>query len=290
MQFEGQGLPDVELHVVQMRLRGDLELFPLDHFLIRLLEQRFERLLPNRVLEALADQSGRRLSGAEAGQPDGCGIPLGRLFLGLLYRFRGHRDFEQTLDAFALLGLDLDLHRGSKANGLCPRTSCEVCISSASCLRLRVAHFSPHSKRGIPPMRVGRLLVLAAVLVSTSACFRQVVQTGRTPGTTVVDKPWAPSFLWGLVPPPPMDVSAQCRSGIATVVTQQSAVNGVVHILTLGLFSPRHITITCAASAGSGASTEFYVSRDATEDERDRVIARAVDESTRTQQPVVVRF
>lgn len=140
-------------------------------------------------------------------------------------------------------------------------------------------------------MRVGRLLALAAVVSTTSACYHQVVQTGRTPGTTVIDKPFAPAFLWGLVPPAPMDVSAQCRTGIATVVTEQSLVNGLVHFVTLGLFSPRHITITCAAGSGlRGGAGEFYVSRDASADERDRIVARALEESMRTQQPVVVRF
>lgn len=139
-------------------------------------------------------------------------------------------------------------------------------------------------------MRVGRLLALAAVVVAASACFHQVVQTGRTPGTTVIDKPWAPAFLWGLVPPPPIDVSTQCRTGIATVVTEQSFVNGLVHFVTFGLFTPRHITITCAASSLKSGTMEVYVARDASLEERDRVFARAVEESARTQQPVVVRF
>ena len=140
-------------------------------------------------------------------------------------------------------------------------------------------------------MRVGRLLVLAVVVVTASACYRQVVQTGRTPGPTVIDKPWTNAFLWGLVAPAPIDVSTQCRTGIATVVTQQSFVNGLASLLTLGLYSPRHVTITCAAgtSVRPGA-TEFYVARDATPEERDRIFARAVEASARTQQAVVVHF
>lgn len=140
-------------------------------------------------------------------------------------------------------------------------------------------------------MRVGRLLTLAAVVLVASACYRQVVQTGRTPGPTVIDKPWTNAFLWGLVAPAPIDVSAQCRTGIATVVTQQSLVNGLASFITLGLYSPRHVTITCAAGSSlRPGATEFYVARDASLEERDRVFARAVEESARTHQPVVVRF
>jgi hypothetical protein len=140
-------------------------------------------------------------------------------------------------------------------------------------------------------MRVGRLLVLATVAVAASACYRQVVQTGRTPGPTVIDRPWTNAFLWGLVAPAPIDVSTQCRTGIATVVTQMSFVNGLASALTLGLYSPRHVTITCAAGSSlRPGATEFYVARGASPEERARVFARAVDESARTQQPVVVRF
>ena len=113
-------------------------------------------------------------------------------------------------------------------------------------------------------MKVGRYLVLAAVVVATSACYRQVIQTGRTPGSTVIDKPWVPLFLWGLVAPAPIDVSSQCRTGIATVVTEASLVNGLASIVTFGIFSPRHVTITCAAGSGMRpGTTEFYVDRNA---------------------------
>jgi hypothetical protein len=95
-------------------------------------------------------------------------------------------------------------------------------------------------------MKAGRFLVFAVVLLAASGCYRQVVQTGRTPGPTVVHKPWTPAFLWGLVPPAPIDVSAQCRSGIATVETQESVPNWFATLLTLGIYAPRDVKVTCA--------------------------------------------
>lgn len=139
-------------------------------------------------------------------------------------------------------------------------------------------------------MKVGRYLILAAVVVATSACYRQVIQTGRTPGSTVIDKPWVPLFLWGLVAPTPIDVSTQCRTGIATVLTEMSFVNGLANLLTVGIFSPRHVTITCAAASGMRPGTEFYVDRHASQLEREQVIMRAIEESDRTDRPVVVHF
>src|SRR5688500_13884199 len=104
----------------------------------------------------------------------------------------------------------------------------------------------------IRTMRVARAGVLCAALLASSACFRQVVQTGRAPAATVIDRPWTHTWLWGLVPAKPIDVTSQCLSGIATVVTEESFMNGLVHILTIGIYTPRHVTITCATrSAGA---------------------------------------
>lgn len=138
-------------------------------------------------------------------------------------------------------------------------------------------------------MRAGRALALAAFCLLASGCYHQVVQTGKTPGPTVVNKPWAPSFLWGLVAVPTIDVTSECRNGIATVMTEQSFANGLVSALLFGLYTPRHVSVTCAASIG-GTSSEFYVSRDASPAEREAISAQAIDASARSGQPVTVTF
>ena len=100
-------------------------------------------------------------------------------------------------------------------------------------------------------MPAGRFFRYGLVFLAASGCFRQVVQTGRTPGSTVVHKPWTPTFLWGLVPPAPIDVSAQCRSGIATVETQESVPNLIATVLTLGIYVPRDVKVTCATGSAA---------------------------------------
>jgi len=134
-----------------------------------------------------------------------------------------------------------------------------------------------------------RTAIALALGLAVSGCFHQVVQTGRTPGPTVVKKPWTATWLWGLVPATPIDVTQNCPGGIATVETKQSFMNGLVGALTLGIFTPRDVTVTCATGTARGSGMqEFIVARSATQDERDKVLADAIAESARTQLPVLV--
>jgi hypothetical protein len=131
-------------------------------------------------------------------------------------------------------------------------------------------------------------MVLALVL---SGCFHQVVQTGRTPGTTVVEKPWTATWLWGLVPASPIDVTANCPGGIATVETKQSFMNGLVGALTIGIFTPRDVKVTCASGTARGSGMkEFLVAREASQHDQSRVMADAIAESARSHQPVLIGF
>lgn len=84
-----------------------------------------------------------------------------------------------------------------------------------------------------------------------TACYHQVVDTGLSPGTQTIEKPWTSTWLWGLVPATPIDVRSQCTSGVAFVDTQLSVPNGLVSILTLGIYTPRSVKITCASGTAS---------------------------------------
>ena len=96
-------------------------------------------------------------------------------------------------------------------------------------------------------MNVGRALTLAAVCLVASACYHQQVMSGRTPGTTIVAKPWTPTWIFGLVPATPIDVTQQCgRAGVAIVETQQTVPNWLVGLVTLGIFTPIDVKVTCA--------------------------------------------
>ena len=140
-------------------------------------------------------------------------------------------------------------------------------------------------------MKVARAVTLAAVFLVASACYHQVVRTGRAPGTMVIDKSWTPTWIFGLVPATPIDVTQQCRNGVALVETQQTVPNVLVGIITLGIYTPVNVKVTCASGSASipGAQT-FYVARNASQSAREEVFAAAVAESQRTGAPVVIRF
>jgi hypothetical protein len=133
----------------------------------------------------------------------------------------------------------------------------------------------------------------ALLALCTTGCFHQVVNTGRTPGTTVVDKPWVSTWLWGLVAAQPIDARQQCPSGVAAITTEQSFVNGLVALVTVGIYTPQHVTITCAsggtASLPRGAK-EFQIPSNASAEQRTTIMNQAVESAVETGAPSVLRF
>lgn len=91
---------------------------------------------------------------------------------------------------------------------------------------------------------------LLAVLLVTTGCYHAVIETGKSPAPQSVERPWAPSFIGGLVPPPVVETAARCPNGVSRVETQLSFLNMLVGFLTGGIFTPMSIRATCA-TAGS---------------------------------------
>lgn len=138
------------------------------------------------------------------------------------------------------------------------------------------------------------VLAAALALTTSTACFHATVETGRPAGATVIQKPWVSTFIFGLVPASEIDVTRQCPGGVARVETQQSFVNGLVGILTFGIYTPQSATITCAASRAAmlvprGAAV-VAVAEDATNAVRTAALRDAATGAARTGQPVYVRF
>jgi len=90
-----------------------------------------------------------------------------------------------------------------------------------------------------------RFLALAALAMS-AACYHITVLSGAPPASTSIDKPWQNSFVYGLVPPVELK-SETCNQGVAKVETERSFVNGLVSALTWSIYTPLHVTITCAS-------------------------------------------
>jgi hypothetical protein len=109
-------------------------------------------------------------------------------------------------------------------------------------------------------MRIRKLAVLGAV-VALAGCYHAVVETGLTPSPTVIDRPWASGWVYGLVPPKPLSTMAQCPNGPAKVETQLSFLNMLVGSLTLGIYTPMSIRVTCA-QGGARSSADGVAPRD----------------------------
>lgn len=92
-----------------------------------------------------------------------------------------------------------------------------------------------------------RRILLLALLLAFAGCHHATVETGQSPGPSQVDIPWANSFIYGLVPPSTVDAEGECASGVARVETQLSFLNQIVGAVTFGIYTPMHITVTCAA-------------------------------------------
>lgn len=140
-------------------------------------------------------------------------------------------------------------------------------------------------------MKSRQLLALAGLVVVLSACFQQVVNTGRPAGATTVDQKWVSTWIFGLVEAKPIDVRAQCPQGVARVRTGQSFLNGLAGGLTLGIWTPQEVSITCASgSASLDVRFEIHVAAGASSADRIAALHQAIETSRSTREDVLVRF
>ena len=95
--------------------------------------------------------------------------------------------------------------------------------------------------------------IIAASLSAGCASYHAVVKTGIEPGPRKVEDKWADSWVGGLVPPDAVDAEPGCgEGGVAVVETRISFVNALVSTLTLGIYSPMEIIVTCGSAAETG--------------------------------------
>jgi len=93
-------------------------------------------------------------------------------------------------------------------------------------------------------LRAAALIIAFSVILG--GCYHATITTGLTPSQTTIEKPWATSFVYGIVPPAPIDAASTCPNGVAKVDTQISFLNGLVGALTLSIFTPMDIRVVCA--------------------------------------------
>ena len=84
-------------------------------------------------------------------------------------------------------------------------------------------------------------------LVVVAGCYQATINTGRPASGQTIERPWAHSFLAGLVPPSVTETASACPNGVARVETVHSFLNVVAQIVTFSVYTPMTITVQCAA-------------------------------------------
>jgi hypothetical protein len=118
------------------------------------------------------------------------------------------------------------------------------------------------------------------------------VETGATPSTVVIDKSFASAWIYGLVPPSTVSTAEKCPDGVAKVETQHTFLNQLVGFLTLGIYTPMQIKVTCAAGGSASADpTAFRIVANGTNPTaRQEAFARAVGQAAATRKSVYLEF
>jgi hypothetical protein len=130
----------------------------------------------------------------------------------------------------------------------------------------------------------GQNLRIVALLIVTGACYHATIETGLTPSAQTIEKHWASGWIFGLVPPSPVQTAQKCPSGVAKVDTQLSFTNQLVSILTLGIYSPMDITVTCA----EGRTSSLPIIRSGVD--KRAGLEQAVALSLKMHQPVLFAY
>ncbi len=99
-----------------------------------------------------------------------------------------------------------------------------------------------------------RTFLVVIFAFGLSGCYHASVTTGLTPSAQVIDEPFATSWIYGLVPPETVEAANECENGVARVETQLSFVNQLVGLITFGIYTPMHITVTCASGTVTGSA------------------------------------
>ncbi len=103
-------------------------------------------------------------------------------------------------------------------------------------------------------MRAPITASLGVAVLLLAGCYHATIETSATPSQQSIHKGFASGWIYGLIPPSTVSAQEECPAGVARVETQHSFVNQLVGFLTLGIYTPMQIDVTCAAAGGPGPS------------------------------------
>ncbi len=138
--------------------------------------------------------------------------------------------------------------------------------------------------------RLGTLLPAVVVL---AGCYHTTIETGLPPGTQTLEKPWASSWVYGLVPPKTVETASRCPNGVAKVETQISFLNGLVALITFAIYTPMSIQVTCAGPdtpMDEADQNTVSIRLDANIEEKQHAFHDAAILAARRGVPVLLKF
>jgi Bor protein len=95
--------------------------------------------------------------------------------------------------------------------------------------------------------RLGRVALLAVVLGGT-ACYKATFIRDPSAVKGAEHDRWLDYWFWGLMNEQNVNVREFCPDGrVAEVQTHGNFGTGIVSVVTIGIYAPRKVTVTCAA-------------------------------------------
>jgi hypothetical protein len=95
--------------------------------------------------------------------------------------------------------------------------------------------------------------VVVVALAAASGCYKATFIQPKTVAGIEHDD-WTDFFLFGLVGEEDRDISGYCSAEIARVRTGGNFATGLVGVVTLGIYTPRKVYVTCAERAATASS------------------------------------
>jgi hypothetical protein len=93
------------------------------------------------------------------------------------------------------------------------------------------------------------LLAVMSSAIALGGCYSTTLRSGLPAGETKmeVDEHWHSGFVGGTQEASgPYDVSELCPQGWSEIKTETSFANGLVELMSLHIYNPQTITVTCA--------------------------------------------
>ena len=141
-------------------------------------------------------------------------------------------------------------------------------------------------------MKFGVCLSIVCLLALCAGCYHATITTGLPVSNEVITKPFASCWIYGLIPPSTVETAAKCPNGVAKVETELSFVDYLIGMITIGIYTPMTITVTCAESSKMGANdgSEMLIAGGSSSDDIRDAFAKAAERSMTTGHPVYVQL